>query len=91
LAEKIELRDLAAITGLSECHFSGSFEQSMGTPPHRYLMRRRIAAAAALIKTTDQTMTQISLEVGFFDHSHFTGVFFNVTGEAPCAFRRRHR
>jgi AraC-like DNA-binding protein len=91
LSEKIELRDLAAIAGLSACHFSRAFKQSMGKPPHRYLMTRRIAAAAELIEKTDQTMTEISLEVGFSDQSHFTRVFLGMTGETPRAFRRRHR
>ena len=91
LAEKIELSDLAKIAGLSGCHFSRAFKQSVGTPPHRYLVMRRIAAAAELIRTTNRSMTDIALEVGFSDQSHFTRSFSAVTGETPCALRRRHR
>lgn len=91
LAEKIELCELAAIAGLSQCHFSRAFKQSMGMPPHRYLMARRIANAAELIDKTDQMMTEISLGVGFSDQSHFTRVFLAMMGETPGAFRRRHR
>ena len=91
LAEKIELADLASIARLSECHFSRAFKQSLGLPPHRYLMMRRIASAAELIKTTDRPLTQISLEVGFSDQSHFTRVFGDITGETPRSYRRRHR
>ena len=91
LAEKIELADLASIARLSECHFSRAFKQSLGLPPHRYLMMRRIASAAELIKTTDRPLTQVSLEVGFSDQSHFTRVFGDITGETPRSYRRRHR
>lgn len=91
LAEKIELRELAAIAGLSECHFARAFKQSLGLPPHRYLILRRIAAAAELIKNTDQLLTDVSLRVGFCDQSHFTRVFARTTGETPSAFRHRHR
>jgi AraC-like DNA-binding protein len=90
-AEKIELCDLAALAGLSECHFSRAFKQSLGVPPHRYLMRRRVAAAAALIEQTDRPLSDISLEVGFADQSHFTRVFVELTDETPRAYRRRHR
>ena len=91
LAEKIELRDLAVLAGLSECHFSRAFKQSLAVPPHRYLMRRRVTAAAALIEQTDRPLSDISLEVGFADQSHFTRVFVELTGETPRAYRRRHR
>ena len=49
LSEKICLRELSAIAGLSVCHFCRAFKQSVGIPPHRYLMTRRIAAATRLI------------------------------------------
>ncbi len=86
LAEKIELRDLAAVAGLSECHFSRAFKQSVSAPPHRHVVRRRIAAATELIKTTEQAMTQISPEVGFSDQSHFTRVFFNRRARLRAPF-----
>lgn len=91
LSGKVELRDLASIAGLSECHFSRAFKQSLGVPPHRYLMRRRIATAATMIEQTDRALTDISLDVGFSDQSHFTRVFTGMTGETPRAYRRRHR
>jgi AraC-like DNA-binding protein len=60
LAGKIELGDLAAIAGLSDCHFSRAFKESTGLPPHRYLMMRRIAVAAELVASTERTITEIS-------------------------------
>ncbi|MEO8523656.1 MAG: AraC family transcriptional regulator [Caldimonas sp.] len=91
LAEHIELCDLAALTGLSACHFSRAFKQSVGMPPHRYLMSRRIAAATRLIETTDRPMCDIALEVGFSDQSHFTRVFTVEIGESPRRFRHLRR
>lgn len=91
LAEKIELHRLAEIAGLSVCHFSRAFKQSMGLPPHRYLMRERANAAALLIRTTDRPLVEISLEVGFSDQSHFTRCFADVMGDTPRDYRRKHR
>lgn len=91
LAEKIELSQLADIAGLSVCHFSRAFKQSMGLPPHRYLMRERVAAAARLIRATDRPLVEISLEVGFSDQSHFTRCFSDVMGDTPRDYRRKHR
>jgi AraC-like DNA-binding protein len=91
LAEKIELGQLAEIAGLSVCHFSRAFKQSMGLPPHRYLMRERVRAAALLIRTTDRPLVDISLEVGFSDQSHFTRCFSDVMRDTPRDYRRKHR
>lgn len=91
LAEKIDIGDLAAIAQLSECHFSRAFRQSVGMPPHRYVMTRRIAIGAGLIERTERPMTDIALSVGFSDHSHFTRMFVRMTGETPSAYRRRRR
>src|ERR1700712_1622061 len=86
LAEHIEISDLATITGLSPCHFSRAFKQSMGMPPHRYLISRRVAQATQLIETTDRPMYEIALDVGFSDQSHFTRVFSAQVGESPSRF-----
>ena len=91
LCERIELKDLATLAGLSECHFSRAFKQSIGVPPHRYLMTRRITVAAGLVSRTDRALSEIALEVGFCDQSHFTRLFSAMVGETPRAFRRRHR
>jgi AraC-like DNA-binding protein len=91
LADRIEMADLAAIAGLSECHFTRAFRQSHGMPPHRYLMSRRIAVGAGLIERTDRALADIALSVGFSDHSHFTRMFVRLTGETPRSYRRRRR
>jgi AraC-like DNA-binding protein len=91
LSERIRLSELAAIAGLSDCHFSRAFKQSVGVPPHRYIMTRRVAAAARLMQDSDRPLIEISHAVGFFDQSHFTRVFVDLMGETPRGFRWRHR
>jgi AraC-like DNA-binding protein len=91
LARKIDVRDLAAVASLSTSHFSRAFRASLGFPPHRYIMERRIDVAATLVRETSRPLTDIALEVGFADQSHFTRVFLHIKGEPPGVFRRRHR
>jgi AraC-like DNA-binding protein/DNA-binding NarL/FixJ family response regulator len=91
LAEKVELRELACIAGLSDCHFSRAFKQSVGLPPHRYLVRCRVQAAANMIRQTELNLSEISLDAGFSDQSHFTRTFVREMGETPSGFRHRHR
>ena len=91
LLEGVSLSELAGIARLSECHFARAFKQSVGVPPHRYMLQRRLDFAAALICETDRQLTDVALAAGFSDHSHFTRCFVRYRGETPSAYRRRHR
>jgi len=89
LATGADLVSLARIAGVSCCHFSRAFKRSMGMPAHHYLITRRISAAIALIRDTDRALSDISLEVGFADQSHFSRTFVQLTGLTPGDFRHR--
>ena len=88
LATSIRIHDLAAIAGLSDCHFARAFKQSTGLSPHRYVMHRRVERAVELIRGTNLPMCQVALEVGFCDQSHFSRVVSRATGQAPRELRR---
>jgi AraC-like DNA-binding protein len=89
LATGADLLSLAQLAGVSCCHFSRAFKRSMGMPAHHYLITRRISAAIALIRDTDRALSDISLEVGFADQSHFSRTFVQLTGLTPGDFRHR--
>jgi AraC-like DNA-binding protein len=88
LSDTISLHDLALVAGLSDCHFARAFKQSVGMPPHRYIMHRRVDRATVLILTTDRPLSQIALEVGFCDQSHFSRLIARATGQTPRKLRR---
>jgi AraC-like DNA-binding protein len=91
LAERIEISDLAAVAGLSACHFARAFRESVGVPPHRYVTDLRLSTAATLVRETDHPLTQIAQDVGFFDLSHFSRLFGRTFGEPPRTYRCRYR
>lgn len=90
LTQGVDLVTLAGLAGISVCHFSRAFKQSLGMPPHHYLITRRVSAAMALIRDTDRPLSDISLEAGFADQSHFSRTFVRLTGETPGDFRHRN-
>lgn len=90
-ARKIDQSQLAGIAGLSTSYFSRAFKQTLGMPPHRYVLMRRLGAAAELIRKTSKPLAEVAIEVGFSDQSHFTRTFTRLTGETPGALSRRYR
>ena len=91
LAENIELETLADIARLSKWHFARAFKQSVGTPPHFYLIQRRLEKAQELLAETNLSLAQIALKSGFSDQSHFSRRFRILLGVTPTSFRRSKR
>src|SRR3954454_17045416 len=85
----LDLPSLAAVAHVSEAHFIRSFKTTFGETPHRYLQRRRIERAMYRLRTTDRTVTDICMEVGFSSLGTFSRTFSDVVGETPSQFRRR--
>jgi AraC-like DNA-binding protein len=52
------------------------------------LARARLGTAAHLLASTDATVLDIALDVGYSDHAHFTRAFRRWTGIPPREFRR---
>jgi transcriptional regulator GlxA family with amidase domain len=82
---------LARVSDVSEAHFARSFKQAFGTPPHRYLLTRRIERATALLRETELPITEIAFETGWESLGTFGRTFRDITGESPSTLRARAR
>jgi AraC-like DNA-binding protein len=91
LSGELSLEALARACGLSRSHFSRAFKATVGMPPHRWLMERRIKRAMDMLSTTNLSLAEISDLCGFSDQSHFSRAFLTATGMAPSAWRRIRR
>lgn len=78
----ISLDDAAEIAGLSRYHFIRVFKKATGLPPHAYRTIKRIEASKSLIRQ-GIPISQVALETGFSDQSHFTNTFRNYIGSTP--------
>jgi AraC family transcriptional regulator len=85
---RVHVKDLAALTRLTESHFCRTFKESCGESPHRYLMRRRVEHAKRLMLTTTTPLSQIAVACGLADQPHFNRIFRKFVGETPGSWRR---
>jgi AraC family transcriptional regulator len=92
LAQPIALRRLAELASVSPRHLERAFRQSLGIPPHAYVMRKRVAAAQHLLLSEPRlSIEEIAARSGFSSGSHLASAFRRQTGYSPANFRRLAR
>jgi len=87
LQDELSLIELSGIADLSPHRFATAFKTSMGIPPHRYVIGRRIDFARELLRRSDKAISEIAYDVGFSSQSHLTTNFRQTTGVTPRKFR----
>jgi AraC-like DNA-binding protein/mannose-6-phosphate isomerase-like protein (cupin superfamily) len=87
----IQVGQAARICGMSESHFMSVFKRVTGLSFVTYINHYRIERAQALLAKTDQSMADISQQVGFCDQSYFGMIFRRIVGMTPVTYRRRIR
>jgi AraC-like DNA-binding protein len=86
-SECINVDDMARAASMSRAHFSREFRKAFGESPHGYLLTRRLERAAALLRNTDRSVTDICLSVGLQSIGSFTTSFTRIYGRPPTAYR----
>ena len=87
LGENVRIETLATLVGLSAYHFARAFKQSIGVPPHEFILRQRLERAGQMLHGTELPLSEIAVAVGFSDQSHFARHFRRQTGITPSAAR----
>jgi AraC-like DNA-binding protein len=85
----LDVSRLASVACMSNAHFIRTFKATFGETPHRYLQRRRVERAMYLLRTSDRSVTEICMHVGFSSLGTFSRTFRAVVGETPSEFRDR--
>ncbi|WP_230492513.1 AraC family transcriptional regulator [Martelella alba] len=91
LAGSVSLEQIARECRLSRAHFARYFKNATGMPAYTWLQKMRVRKALELLRHADYSLTQIALECGFTDQSHFSRVFKQFTMTSPGQWRRRQK
>lgn len=82
LEQKITLRDMAAVLGVSQYHLLRTFKRQTGIPPHVFRTQQRVERARSLIRQ-GMVLSEVAQATGFVDQSHFSNTFKLYTGATP--------
>jgi len=77
------MEEWASFTARSLSTFKRDFARISDLTPQKWLIRRRLEAAYDKLRNEDKKPSDVYLEVGFKDISHFYHVFKKEYGYAP--------
>ncbi|MBQ9251685.1 MAG: helix-turn-helix transcriptional regulator [Clostridia bacterium] len=85
---EISMAAIAESFDLSTAKLSLSFKERMGLTPSDYLTLLRSEKAKELLRETELTIREISVQVGYYDSGSFIRRFKQVVGETPLQYRK---
>jgi AraC family L-rhamnose operon transcriptional activator RhaR/AraC family L-rhamnose operon regulatory protein RhaS len=86
--EKINLDDITNISFMSKTAISNRFKEFLGMTPLNYVNYYRVLASKKLLLETEKSITEIAIEVGFYDCSHFIRNYEKYEGTSPSELRK---
>ena len=87
-AEAWTVDELGQRVGLSRSALHERFVQLIGQPPMQYLTQWRMQLAAKLLRTTNNTVASVALDVGYESEAAFARAFKRLVGSPPATWRR---
>ncbi|BDZ66419.1 helix-turn-helix domain-containing protein [Agromyces mangrovi Wang et al. 2018] len=90
LSDPVSTTELADRLGVSASTLARRFKAATGVTIAAYAARQRVERAARLLATTNQSVRDIALFVGYDDANYFVKVFRAEHGMTPTAYREAH-
>lgn len=85
----IHLNDIAASASVSQGECCRCFQEVVRESPGQYLIDYRLSRAAQWLNATEWPITEIAMNAGFNDSSHFTQSFKKKMGMTPIEYRKQ--
>jgi AraC-like DNA-binding protein len=85
----ITIQHVSQETALSPYHFIRLFCRVYKQTPHQYIIQRRIERAKELLRSSDLSVTEICLEIGFESLGSFSTRFRKTAGLSPSEYRKK--
>jgi AraC-like DNA-binding protein len=84
----VSMTHFAKVTGRSLATFKRDFERTFSTSPGKWLQHRRLQEAYRLLKSGTSSPSDVYLDVGFENMSHFSFAFKKAFGQTPGALAK---
>ena len=85
--EDLTVDDLSEMTAVSKYHLIREFKEAVGVTPYQYIIHMRVNYGQILLRTTNQSIRDISSQLGYDSPSYFAKQFKQIVGLTPLEYR----
>ncbi len=89
--EPFSLDEYEKLFEISKYRLCREFSNIYGLPPLKYLIQKRMEIAKTMLLSTNWTIHEISIKVGYDNVTHFINLFKKHTGMTPNLFRQKSK
>ena len=86
-ADDLRIAEIAASVGVHPVHLARTFRRHFRCTPGEFARYRRLESAVGLLSRTVMPLSEVALNSGFADQSHFTRTFARYFGLPPGQYR----
>lgn len=90
LNQEIITDELIRASGWSKFHFIREFAKEVGKTPYQYVFDKKMELAMSKLKKTNQSIKEISEDLGYNSNSSFSSAFAKHSGMSPLNYRKKH-
>lgn len=88
LDKELSNKRLAHQASMATNAFNRLFTEEVGTSPQKFVKKKRIDKACALLHHSDYSIEHVAAETGFADRYHFSKIFKQITKLSPARYRK---
>lgn len=89
LSDELDMEVLANNVHLNPDYLTRIFKKSKGEPISKYIASQRIGKAKKLLESTNQPISEIAYQIGYFNYTSFNRMFTKTEGISPQAYRQQ--
>ena len=87
----VDIPFLAEQCNMSQTYFRRLFHNLYGVPPKQYILSARLRWAKTMLKSTEDSITEIAKNCGFDNVYYFSRAFRIHEGVSPTEYRNHHK
>ncbi len=87
LYSNLSVNELARLCHLSTSSFKRKFKESFNASPKKYISKKKVEKAAALLRTDSLRVSDVAYDVGFDSLATFNRNFTAAYGKSPSEYR----
>jgi AraC-like DNA-binding protein len=88
--KKITVADIAEYVGINRSYLSRLFRSNKGISVQQYILSLKMDTAAQYLKSTDISIKEVAMSVGYFDTHVFNKAFKTQFNLSPTEWRRKN-